>query len=213
MPHRVARAVRHTGAAAANESRHVAGSSDEESVSVDVDATRTTGVAEVEEDPSDNQDEASQEDGDDSSDHDSDQDQGQGRQDNNTDGEMGPAGETNSEEEPPVSPPVAQRRRQEQSTPTCRRCGKTFLQESACRTHMNDTHVGRMCYWPACYGGVFDNEEQLRLHFRVHQQVAVEQHGQDPTVCPWPGCGKQFSRAHTVQRCIKAHNRAAPRGV
>ncbi|KAI1815365.1 hypothetical protein GGS20DRAFT_342129 [Poronia punctata] len=93
----------------------------------------------------------------------------------------------------------------------CRRCGRRYRKRAALSTHMSDAHNGRMCYWAGC-GGVSATEADLHAHFRMHQQDAVAA-GQSRTACPWPGCDKSFSRGDSVLRCIKRHNRDAPRGV
>ncbi|KAI0396736.1 hypothetical protein F5Y17DRAFT_78839 [Xylariaceae sp. FL0594] len=99
------------------------------------------------------------------------------------------------------------------ATLTCRRCGKMYARQAALTCHMQDTHVGRMCYWPGCRGGILTSEAQLLEHFLNHQRQAIAAGTVAPVECPWPGCGKTHTRRDTVQRCIKAHNRAAPRGV
>ncbi|KAI1117965.1 hypothetical protein F5Y14DRAFT_447375 [Nemania sp. NC0429] len=86
----------------------------------------------------------------------------------------------------------------------CPNCPKLFTKHSTMQTHIADRHVGMRCYFPGC--GVTTNTELGMIeHFLQHQRLAIEGGG-EPTVCPWPGCGKNFSRKDTVQRCIKRHN-------
>ncbi|KAI1198756.1 hypothetical protein F5X97DRAFT_342470 [Nemania serpens] len=110
---------------------------------------------------------------------------------------------------------VAEQPQIEQAAPQapkfrCRDCPKEFAKNSILQTHVNDRHVGRVCYWPQC-GSSFETEGQLIQHFQQHQRQAITA-GFDPKACPWPRCEKEFSRRDTVQRCIKRHNNQARPG-
>ncbi|KAI0456500.1 hypothetical protein F5B21DRAFT_522664 [Xylaria acuta] len=87
----------------------------------------------------------------------------------------------------------------------CLYCDREFNSMTARRRHELDRHVGTICRWPGC-GTVTATEDELIQHFLDHQRDAVAQ-GWDKQNCPWPNCGKAFSRGHSVQRCFKRHNR------
>ncbi|KAI0876015.1 hypothetical protein GGS24DRAFT_514698 [Hypoxylon argillaceum] len=94
----------------------------------------------------------------------------------------------------------------------CHHCGKPYENKRALGTHIRDRHVGRICYWPGC-GYTAATEWDLTDHFHEHQREAIR-FGIDKKRCPWPGCTRALvhTRSDTVQRCIKRHNRLAPRG-
>ncbi|KAI0103217.1 hypothetical protein GGR51DRAFT_573393 [Nemania sp. FL0031] len=95
---------------------------------------------------------------------------------------------------------------------TCRHCGSSSCQtKSALEQHIKDRHIGTWCYWPGC-GFTTNAESGLIKHFIEHQRQAIGA-GVAREKCPWPNCPKTYSRQDTVQRCIKRHNREAPRGI
>ncbi|KAK5634155.1 hypothetical protein RRF57_009869 [Xylaria bambusicola] len=112
----------------------------------------------------------------------------------------------------PVPPTPAHEPTPEPTQFVCRRCGKVFMKNSVLKRHVEDRHCGTRCYFPGC-GSTTATEHALLIHLTVHQKEAVEQQGLDDTVCPWPGCGKTFSRYDTVLRCLKRHTLTAPRGI
>ncbi|KAI1426572.1 hypothetical protein F5Y12DRAFT_741536 [Xylaria sp. FL1777] len=93
----------------------------------------------------------------------------------------------------------------------CPRCPQEYEKKSNLVKHCQDRHPGTRCNFPHC-GTITATEHELIAHFVLHQQLG-ESEGLRPEQCPWPDCGKVFSRADTVQRCIKRHNRAAHRRV
>ncbi|KAI1174934.1 hypothetical protein F4777DRAFT_579524 [Nemania sp. FL0916] len=70
--------------------------------------------------------------------------------------------------------------------------------------HIMDRHVGTRCLWPGCHATTA-NETDLLRHLWDHQAPEINR-GTLPTECPWPNCGKSFTRKDTVRRCIKRHN-------
>ncbi|KAH8164560.1 hypothetical protein CIB48_g3675 [Xylaria polymorpha] len=96
------------------------------------------------------------------------------------------------------------------NAPHCPHCDKEFNNAAAQRQHVLDRHVGTTCYWPDCLT-VTATEAELSTHFHEHQRSAVAR-GWNPLHCPWPNCGKEFSRRYSVQRCFKKHNLHASRG-
>lgn len=43
----------------------------------------------------------------------------------------------------------------------------------------------------------------LRIHMRSHS-------GEKPCVCPYPGCGKRYSRHENLKTHIRSHTRERP---
>ncbi|KAI1132399.1 hypothetical protein F5Y10DRAFT_261107 [Nemania abortiva] len=87
---------------------------------------------------------------------------------------------------------------------TCRLCRKRYAKNNSLSLHFADRHVGTRCHWPGC-GFRSVGETGLLHHFQQHQRDAIE-NGVARETCPWPACGKTFSRGDSVQRCIKRHN-------
>ncbi|KAI0432061.1 hypothetical protein F5Y09DRAFT_354268 [Xylaria sp. FL1042] len=94
---------------------------------------------------------------------------------------------------------------------SCRYCSRTYDRQAPLTQHIEDRHCGTRCYFPGC-GEKFETEGGLLKHFRDHQKEGLDI-GLSEVTCPWPECGIEYSRRDTVQRCIKRHNRQAPRGV
>ncbi|KAI0538120.1 hypothetical protein GGR58DRAFT_469557 [Xylaria digitata] len=93
----------------------------------------------------------------------------------------------------------------------CRRCDRVYTKECNLKQHIYDRHVGTRCYWPHC-GTTTHTELELIEHLKQHQAEAIKQ-GTKKEDCPWPDCGKGFTRIDTARRCVKKHIIRAPRGI
>ncbi|KAI9176052.1 hypothetical protein H9P43_006417 [Blastocladiella emersonii ATCC 22665] len=88
----------------------------------------------------------------------------------------------------PTAPPGATPQRVTRST--------VLLQGTAVHDHSARPHVCTDC------GARFKRAEHLRRHARIHSGVL-------PFACPYPGCGKAFSRPDNRAQHLKTHERQA----
>ncbi|KAI1767511.1 hypothetical protein GGR53DRAFT_482093 [Hypoxylon sp. FL1150] len=98
---------------------------------------------------------------------------------------------------------------QDQQQVHCDKCDFTTGTAGALNQHQYRKHVGTRCGWPGCQEETVD-EEAMRSHLRhTHAVVEVRDPNDANAVtyhCPWPECGKTFSRPHTAQQCLYRHN-------